>query len=58
MVFNPALMNGLGSSVVIFAVAFVTSGLVLVVHRKILPRFGIWIGTEKAPEQRAPPSVL
>jgi len=58
MVFNPALMDDLGSSVVIFAVAFVTSGLVLVVHRKILQLFGIWIGTEKAPEQRGPSGAV
>jgi thiol-disulfide isomerase/thioredoxin len=46
MLVNPALMNSLLSSVVIFGVAFGATLLVLLVHRKILPSFGIWIGTE------------
>lgn len=47
MLVNPALMNQLSSSLIIFAVAFGLAGLVLLVHRTILPEFGIWIGTEK-----------
>jgi hypothetical protein len=58
MVVNPTLMNGLDSSAAIFAVAFAIAGLVLVVHRKILPRFGIWIGSEKSPGRRAPSGAL
>jgi len=44
---NPALMNNLGDSLLIFGIAFAVAGLILVLHRFILPRFGILIGTEK-----------
>jgi len=47
MIFNPNLLNDLNSALVIFAVAFGMTALILLVHRKILPAFGIWIGTEK-----------
>jgi hypothetical protein len=40
MLINPSLMNNLRSSLIIFAAA-----LVLLAHRKILPRQGIVIGT-------------
>ncbi|MBI4928760.1 MAG: thioredoxin family protein [Anaerolineae bacterium] len=50
MVVNPALMNNLNSSMIIFLVAFGAAGLVLLVHRVILPRFGIWIGSEENPK--------
>ncbi|HEY9077860.1 MAG TPA: thioredoxin family protein [Anaerolineaceae bacterium] len=46
MLVNPALMNTLSSSLVIFAIAFGVVLLVLLLHRKILPAFGIWIGSE------------
>ncbi len=47
MLINPQLMNDLGTSVLIFAVAFLIAGLILLVHRNLLPRWGIVIGTEK-----------
>ncbi len=47
MIFNPNLLNDLNSALVIFAVAFALTGLILLVHRRILPAFGIYIGTEK-----------
>lgn len=46
MLFKPALMNDMLSSVLIFGAAFGAALLVLLVHRVILPRFGIVIGTE------------
>jgi len=46
MLFNPNLMNNLSSSLLIFGAALVGVLLVLLVHRAILPSFGIWIGTE------------
>ena len=49
MLVNPAWMNQISSSLIVFGVAFAATGLVLLVHRKILPRFGIRIGTELAP---------
>jgi thiol-disulfide isomerase/thioredoxin len=46
MLVNPAWMNDLSSSLVVFGVAMGATLLVLLVHRTILPRFGIHIGTE------------
>ncbi|MCE1252567.1 MAG: thioredoxin family protein [Anaerolineae bacterium] len=46
MLFNPAWLNSLAKSLIIFAVAFGLVGLVLLLHRRILPAFGIYIGTE------------
>jgi thiol-disulfide isomerase/thioredoxin len=47
MLINPAIMNDISSSLVVFAIAFGAAGLVLLLHRVILPKFGVWIGTEK-----------
>lgn len=52
MVINPSLMNNLSSSLLIFGIAFAVAGLVLLLHRKILPSFGIWIGSEKPQRQK------
>lgn len=49
MLINPALMNDLGSSLLIFGAAFALTLLVLLVHRVILPAMGIWIGSEDRP---------
>ncbi len=46
MLANPAWMNELASSLIVFAVAFGVFLLVLLVHRVILPRLGIKIGSE------------
>ena len=46
MLINPALMNNLGTSLLIFGIAFGVSGLILLVHRVILPKFGIRVGSE------------
>jgi hypothetical protein len=46
MLVNPALMNNLNSSLIIFGGALAAAGLVLFIHRLVLPRFGIWIGSE------------
>lgn len=47
MLINPAAMNTISGSLVIFAIAFAVTVLILIVHRVILPRMGITIGTEK-----------
>lgn len=47
MLINPAWMNEIGATLIIFIAAFGAALLVLLVHRVILPRFGIVIGTEK-----------
>jgi len=45
---NPALMNDLGASLVIFVIAFGAAILILIVHRFVLPKLGIHIGTEES----------
>jgi thiol-disulfide isomerase/thioredoxin len=47
MIVSPALMNRLSSSLIIFGSAFGLALLILLLHRVILPKFGIWIGTEQ-----------
>ncbi len=56
MLIDPALMNKLSNSLLIFGAAFGLAGVVLVVHRYVLPRWGIVIGTEElaAPGKPAP----
>ena len=46
MLIKPALMNQLSSALLIFTAAFGVTALVLLLHRRILPHFGIWIGSE------------
>jgi len=46
MLFDPSLMNDLGTSAAIFITAFSVAGVILIVHRLILPQLGIWIGSE------------
>jgi glutaredoxin len=46
MLVDPGLMNNLSSSMIIFGAAFVVTILILLVHRVILPKFGILVGTE------------
>ena len=52
MLINPAWMNQISSSLLIFASAFAATGLVLLVHRLLLPRLGIRLGSELAPATR------
>jgi hypothetical protein len=46
MLIKPSALNSIGNSLVIFAIAFAATLMVLLVHRRILPHYGIWIGTE------------
>ena len=48
MLINPAWMNQISSSLLIFAIAFAATGLVLLIHRLLLPRLGIRLGSELA----------
>jgi len=47
MLVNPAWMNNLGSSLVVFGIALGIFLLVLLLHRVILPRLGLAVGTDK-----------
>ncbi len=46
MLVKPTLMNNLGNSLLIFGSALLATLLVLLIHRTILPKVGIRIGTE------------
>ena len=46
MLVNPAMMSDIGKSLVVFAIAFAATITILLLHRVILPRLGIHIGTE------------
>ncbi len=46
MLVNPALMSDIGQSLIIFAIAFGATIIILLLHRAVLPGLGIHIGTE------------
>ncbi len=46
MLVEPSLMNGVRTSLLVFAAAATATLLVLLLHRVVLPRFGIRIGTQ------------
>jgi thiol-disulfide isomerase/thioredoxin len=46
MLVNPALMNTMSATLIVFGVALGAAMLILLVHRHVLPRLGIYIGTE------------
>ncbi len=47
MLVDPTLMNNIGSSLWVFGAAFGMTGVVLLLHRVILPKFNIYLGSEK-----------
>lgn len=52
LLLRPDLMQSLNYSLLVFVGAFAAAGLVLLLHRKILPRLGIYIGTEQQKPRR------
>ena len=46
MLINPEWMNNVGTSLLVFLAALLITLLVSFVHRKVLPRYGILIGSE------------
>jgi len=55
MLIRPSLMNDLGNSLIIFGIALLAVLLVLLVHRVILPRLGVRVGSEFAEKQQRHP---
>ena len=47
MLAAPHTMNDIGGTLLIFGIAIAVTGLILLVHRVILPKFNIIIGTDK-----------
>ncbi|MGM5484673.1 MAG: glutaredoxin domain-containing protein [Nanobdellota archaeon] len=52
MLINPDLMNSIGNTLMIFGGAIVASFLLIFIHRKLLPKFGIKIGSEKLEDDK------
>lgn len=52
MLVNPAWMNQMGTSLLVFSIAFGLTALALVIHRQILPRLGVFIGSERVAQAR------
>ncbi len=52
MVINPALMNSLTNSLLVFGGALAAALLILLLHRHTLPALGIWIGSEQRPKKK------
>jgi thiol-disulfide isomerase/thioredoxin len=48
MLVNPSLMNHLGSSLLIFSAALLATCLIFLIHRYLLPKAGIRIGSDAA----------
>lgn len=46
MLVNPKIMNDVKGSLLIFLSAGILSGVIMIIHRYILPKFGILIGSE------------
>ncbi|MGV8025147.1 MAG: hypothetical protein AB2L18_01150 [Anaerolineaceae bacterium] len=46
MAINPAWMNDLSTSLLVFCIALIVTVLIYIIHKKILPKFGIYIGNE------------
>ena len=46
MIIDPSMMGSLGSTLLVFGSAAVTTLLIPLLHRVIFPRLGIQIGTE------------
>ncbi len=55
MLVNPSLMSSLSATLWVFVIAFGAALLVLLVHRKLLPALGIYIGTELRPANKKHP---
>lgn len=52
MLVKPAIMSDLGESMIVFGAAFAATLLILLLHRVVLPRMGIRIGTELSPKKK------
>lgn len=52
MLINPAWLSDINSSLAVFGLALGLVLLILLVHRQILPAFGIWIGSEQSSRRK------
>ena len=57
MLIDPSMMSRLSTSLVVFVTAFAATGVVLLAHRVVMPRLGIYVGTELRPKHSHQPSA-
>ena len=57
MIVNPAIMNNINSSLIVFVSALLATWFIYMFHQKILPNFDIYIGTgfKKAKKKKRKP---
>ncbi len=46
MIIRPSLLSDLNSALIIFGIAFALVALILLIHRRVLPAMGVYIGSE------------
>jgi len=51
LLINPAWLNNIGNTLLIFAIAIGITLLVLFLHKVVLPEFGIYIGSDQKPSR-------
>ncbi len=51
MAINPEWMNDLSTSLLVFLIAIIITWLIFIIHKKILPKFGIYIGNDVSHKQ-------
>ncbi|MDK2981142.1 MAG: hypothetical protein PWQ55_1489 [Chloroflexota bacterium] len=52
MLVNPQWMNNVGTSLLVFLIAILATLLISFIHRKVLPRYGILLGSEFQAEKK------
>ncbi len=55
MIVNPAIMNNISTTLLVFALALIMTLIILLLTSVILPKFGIYIGHVKEPEPAKEP---
>ncbi len=53
MIIRPSLLSDLNSALIIFGIAFALVALILLIHRRLLPAMGIYIGSEMENKHKA-----
>lgn len=52
MLVNPAIMNKISTTLLVFVIALGVTGLILLLHKKVLPSLDIYIGSDQKPQRK------
>ena len=52
MLIDPGLMDNLANSLLIFGLAFLATIIILVIHQKVLPKYGVHIGSQPGGKEK------